>query len=360
MLFIHRSYCVFPQSADDLDTLLPSRDNQLFVVEPGYPDIPPGLLRRMGKAVKISVGAALPLLRGSGAPDGIILGTGNGGLEDCIKFLDQIIQYDEGMLTPANFVQSTANAMASQISLLTRNKGYNCTHIHRGLAFEQALLDACLQVAEKPDRTFLVGGGDEISSYNNHIEALAGSFKAEPCSNTELYDSQTPGSLAGEGAALFRVGGARGAGGEAGAGAVGHVPGAGPAIVIEAIETMHTRDVAAVAERLGRFAAGAFAQPSAAPDLLLTGENGDIRLKPFYAAAEQALGLPVARFKHMSGEHPTASAIGLWLAVRALETGHLPAHMVKDASTAPPRRILLYNTYKGLQHSFILVSKVND
>lgn len=332
MLFIHQSYCVFPQSSDDLDALRPSRDNQLFVVEPPYPDVPPGLLRRMGKAVKISVGAALPLLKDQPQPDGIILGTGNGGLEDCIKFLDQIIQYEEGMLTPANFVQSTANAMASQISLLTRNKGYNCTHIHRGLAFEQALLDAYLQVAEAPDRTFLVGGADEISSYNNHIEMLAGSFKAEPCSNRELYSSSTPGSLAGEGAALFRVGGAPGA------------------IAVEAIETLHTRDVSAVAARLERFATA---------DLLFSGENGDIRLKPFYSAAESR-GIPVARFKHMSGEHPTASAVGLWLAVKALETGRLPAHMVKDAPKGPPRRILLYNTYKGLQHSFILISRVND
>lgn len=374
MLFIHQSFCVFPQLSDELDALRPSRDNQLFVVEPSYPDVPPGLLRRMGKAVKISVGAALPLLKDQPQPDGIILGTGNGGLEDCIKFLDQIIQYEEGMLTPANFVQSTANAMASQISLLTRNKGYNCTHIHRGLAFEQALLDAYMQSAEAPGRTFLVGGADEISSYNNHIETLAGSFKSEPCSNLELYSSSTPGSLAGEGAALFRVGGApaaRPSNDGSGASARG-------SIVIEAIETLHTRDVAAVAERLSRFVSGASAASSAgldasagtAPgpdasaagsgiDLLFSGENGDIRLKPFYAAAE-SLRLPVARFKHMSGEHPTASAVGLWLAVKALETGRLPAHMVKDAPKGPLRRILLYNTYKGLQHSFILISRVND
>ena len=336
MLYIHRSYCVFPQQADDLDTLHPSRDNQLYAIEPPYPDIPPGLLRRMGKAVKISVGAALPLLKDLPVISGIIIGTGNGGLEDCIRFLDQIIQYDEGMLTPANFVQSTANAMASQISLLSRNHAYNITHVHRGLAFEQALLDVFLQTAEAPGKTFLLGGADEISSYNNNIETLSGAFKGEAVSNVDLYDSTSPGSLAGEGAALFRVGGAP------------------SPIGIVALDTLHTRDIALVRARLEAFVAR-----HGAPDLLLSGENGDIRLKSFYAAAEETLGVPVARFKHMSGEHPTASAIGVWLAAHILETGRLPAHMVKRPGTRPPSDILLYNTYKGYQHSFILLSKVN-
>jgi hypothetical protein len=284
----------------------------------------------MGKAVKISVGAALPLLQ---APvDGIIIGTGNGGLEDCIKFLDQIVQYEEGMLTPANFVQSTANAMASQISLLSRNKGYNITHVHRGLAFEQALLDAMLFAEETPDKAFLLGGADEISTYNNHIETLSGAFKQEPVSNLALYDSTTPGSLAGESAALFRVSG-RPSG-----------------IAVQSLVTIHTRDIGVVLDRLLAF------DP---PGLLLTGENGDARLKPFYDTVEAALDTPVARFKHMTGEHPTAIAAGCWLAQQILDKQHIPPHMVKRGGPLPDR-ILLYNTYKGVQHSFILISRVND
>ena len=294
----------------------------------------------MGKAVKISVGAALPLLKSQAVPDGIIMGTGNGGLEDCIRFLDQIIQYDEGMLTPANFVQSTANAMASQISLLSRNHAYNITHVHRGLAFEQALLDAWLLAAEDPAKTFLLGGADEISTYNNNIETLSGSFKMEPTGNAHLYDSTTPGSLAGEGAALFRVGGAATAGEK-------------PQIAIGALDTLHTRDSALVRDRLAAFVAR-----HGVPDLLLTGENGDSRLTPFYTAAEETLGVPVARFKHMTGEYPTAAAAGLWLADGILRSGHLPAHMAKGGETKGLRSILLYNTFKGLQHSFILVLRI--
>ena len=62
-------------------------------------------------------------------------------MEDCIKFLNQIVEYKEGLLTPANFVQSTSNAAAAQIALVTKNHQYNITHVHRGLAFENALMD---------------------------------------------------------------------------------------------------------------------------------------------------------------------------------------------------------------------------
>ena len=63
------------------------------------------------------------------------------------------------MLTPANFVQSTANAMAAQIGMMSRNQGYNSTHVQRGLAFECALLDAVMFAAESPSKTLLLAGG---------------------------------------------------------------------------------------------------------------------------------------------------------------------------------------------------------
>ena len=289
MLYIHLSNCVSPQQtfgAVDLETLRPSMDNQLFVLEPTCPNIPPGLLRRMGKAVKISFrrSAALagrpprPLMESSWAP---VTGDWNCF---CIKFLDQIIQYDEGMLTPANFVQSTANAMASQISLLSHNHAYNTTHVHRGLAFEQALLDAMMLSAERPSKTFLLGGADEISSYNNHIETLAGSFKSETIANEALYACDSPGSLAGEGAAFFRVSG---------------VPGP---VAVAALETLHTSDVPLVPRPTGGVPRSIYLAQG--PDLLLTGENGDNRLHALYASLETLSGSGIARFKHMSEGTP--------------------------------------------------------
>src|SRR5215831_10403745 len=124
MIHIHDYAAISPQTSfgePDLSHLHEYGENKLRVIEPVYEGIPGSLLRRMGKAVKIGVGAALHLLKKNPPVHGIVLGTADGGLEDCIKFLNQIVEYDEGMLAPANFVQSTANAIASQVGLLTSN-----------------------------------------------------------------------------------------------------------------------------------------------------------------------------------------------------------------------------------------------
>src|SRR6516225_7120298 len=125
MLYIHQTTSISPQQTfgkASINQMQESVQNKLHAIEPDYPGIPPGLLRRMGKAVRIGVGAALPMLKTVSSPDGIIIGTANGGMEDCIKFLNQIIEYNEGLLAPGNFVQSTANAIASTIGLMTSNK----------------------------------------------------------------------------------------------------------------------------------------------------------------------------------------------------------------------------------------------
>src|ERR1700744_2725255 len=109
MLYIHQSTCISPQQTFveiDIDTLHEPADNKLKAIEPAYEGIPPGVLRRMAKAVRMGVGASLPILAAFPLVDGFIIGTANAGMEDCIKFLNQIIQYEEGVLTPGNFVQS--------------------------------------------------------------------------------------------------------------------------------------------------------------------------------------------------------------------------------------------------------------
>jgi hypothetical protein len=256
--------------------------------------------------------------------------------------------------------------MAAQISLVTGNRSYNATHVHRGLAFENALLDAYLHLRDYPSRTCLLGAVDEISAHNDHIENLAGTYKKEPVSNRELYLTDTPGTLSGEGAVMFLVNGQR-------EGAVAHV---------RALETLHTTDAAAASAGAAAASSGTAAVSAGAAvkatlqafldthlregetvDLFLTGENGDNRLLHFYTACESLLPAitGIARFKHMSGEYPTAAAMGLWLACRMIESGERPpAHMIKRAPAAsvPFRNILLYNNYKGAQHSFILVSDI--
>jgi hypothetical protein len=59
----------------------------------------------------------------------------------------------------------------------------------------------------------------------------------------------------------------------------------------------------------------------------------------------------------MSGEYPTAAAMGLWLCCEFFQGRSMPVHMLKRKGTAIGyKNVLIYNNYKGIQHSFMLVS----
>lgn len=315
-------------------------NNQLHVIEPAYTGIPAGLLRRMGKAVRLGIGAALPIIEKHPDIAGIILGTANGGMEDCIKFLNQIIDYDEGMLTPGNFVQSTPNAIAGQLGLMSRNRHYNITHVHRGLAFENALLDALLLSRENTNKTYLVGGVDEISEYNYNIDYLAGWYKKENITAASLYQNNTPGSIAGEGAAMFLV----------------NQWATNALARIKYINTLHSSNE----DEVSNFITRCLKSQDTDPDVCLTGENGDNRLAPFYQAVQDHMPplTGIARFKHLTGEYPSASAFAVSLALYLLNAGTTPGHLFsRQPPHTPCRNILLYNCYKGQQHSIIWISK---
>jgi beta-ketoacyl synthase-like protein len=330
MLYIHQTSCISPMGsyANALSPreCVPPADGIFRVVEPsGYEEIPRMVLRRMSKAVRLGIGAALPLLREYGKPDGILIGTGNGGMEESVKFLRQIIDYEEGMLRPGDFVQSIPNAIASQIGLHSRNQGYNTTYVHRGLGFEHALIDARMLLKERPGSRWLVGGVDEVSAYHYQIELADGWYKKNPVPALSLYDYDTPGSMAGEGAALFMVD-------DRAKQAIAAITG---------ILTLHSKDESTIKTRLAEFLER-FLPAGKCPDLLVTGENGDNRALRWYDLVGSLVGpqTRLERYKHLCGEYPTASAFAVWLACR-LEGEH----------------ILLYNNHKLSQHSLILLQR---
>jgi hypothetical protein len=353
MLYIHRTTCIspqqtFPETDVDLSFLHGSEDNKLKAREPSYEGIPPGQLRRMGKTVRLGIGAALPLLREAARPpNGILIGTANAGMEESIQFMKEIIDHEEGILSPGAFVRSTPNTIAAQLSLLSHNKAYNITHVHAGLAFENALTDAMMLVREHPASTLLVGAADEIGTHNYNIDRLQGWFKTEPVSSKDLYTVDTPGSLAGEGATMFLVSDQK----------ENAIAG------LEGLAMLHSEDPVVAGKRLRSFL-DQHLPAGEKIDLLLSGENGDNRSQPFFTTCENVLGkisdCPIARFKHMCGEYPTASAFALWLACQILGNHPLPSHMLKKPSPKTEcRRVLIYNNHKGLQHSFMLVSAGN-
>jgi len=320
--------------------------NRYAALEPAYGSvIPAGLLRRMGKAVRMGVGAGLPLIKQFPDLEAIILGTANGGLEDCLKFLNQIVDYKEGTLTPTNFVQSTPNAVAGNLALMSKNTGYNATHVHNGLAFECALLDAMLLFEEKKVKSLLLGTIEEISDYNYNIDFLNGSFKYENSTSETLLASDTPGTVCGEGAAMF---------------------------VLEAAKSENTLaqivDVDQISysdenERdlrlklfLGKHGLG-----TDDIDLLIFGLNGDNRNDHLYTRLYHNFfsNSTICSYKNLVGDYPTSSSFATWLAVQFLSGKSVPSQLLvsKPASFQKPENILIYNHYRGVQHGWILLRK---
>lgn len=346
MFYIHQTSCISHQPTYhevDLENLNPSQNNQLLAVEPKYSNIPIGQLRRMGRALRMGVGTGMQLLD-QNKTDGIIIGTANSGIEDSITFLNQIIDYEEGRLTPTNFVQSTFNAIAGLLGMITKNTGYNATHVHRGLAFENVMLDAIMRLNENPGHTYLIGGVDEISVRNYRMEAMAGWYKTEAVSNLDLYQTDTPGSLPGEGAAMFIV----------------NKQPQGAIAKLTALQLLNVLEPEAVAAQLTQFIQQ-HSSPANPIDLFLSGENGDKRFLKYYTACEKLIPATAthARFKHLTGEFQTASALALWLACHFLQSQHLPSHAIKELGTTQAwNRVLVYNNYHGEQHSFMMIERV--
>jgi hypothetical protein len=348
MPYLHQSICISPQNTwpvTDLAQIRSSENNLLKAIEPSYSGIPPGAMRRLGKSVRMALGAALPLLEKYPDPQGIVIATANGGMEDCIKFLNQIVEYKEGLLTPGSFVQSTSNAAAAQIALITKNHNYNITHVHRGLAFENAMLDVVMLLRENHSAGYLLGCTDEISSYNYNIDRLDGWFRNEPVLNTALFQAPAKGTIAGEGAFMVWV---------------DNQPEDAIAKLVT-LKTIHSRDPSVVVEALQSFLS-TYMPSDEMPDVLLTGENGDERMAQYYDAVELFFKAPmaVARFKHLCGEYCTSSSYACWLAMQIIQSGVLPPAIIKkNIPDKSLKRILIYNNYRSVQHSFILMSDVD-
>jgi len=349
MFYIHQSSCISPQQTFgdvDIQLLHSPKDQQLKIIEPSYTGIPPGVLRRMNKAVRMGMGAALPLLHQQPAANGIVIGTANAGMEDCFYFLKQMVEYDEGLLTPGSFVQSTPNALAAQLAMLSHNNGYNITHVHLGLAFENAMTDIGMLLNENPANQYLLGAVDDISSYNYALNVLAGWNKKETAVAEEWFAAGSPGSIAGEGTAMF---------------VVNRDP-LNAVAKVRAIHTVHSTDIALAQQQLKEFLNKQLIEREKV-DVLLSGENGDERFLKCYNAYEAEVpgDAAIFRFKQMCGEYPTATAFALWLACYMLEQKPIPSHMLKRPSGEREyKNILICNNHRGSQHSFILVSAPGD
>ena len=318
--------------------------NKLVATEPDYQGvITHSQLRRMGKSLRMGIGCGIPLLQKYDNIGGIIIGTSEGGLEGCISFLNQIVDYDEGTLTPTNFIQSTPNAVAGQLALITNNKNYNITHVNGGLSFENSLQDAEMLLEEEPNIKILVGNVEEISEYNFNIDTTAGSYKKEIISSDDLIDSKTPGTVAGEGAAMFIV---------------SAVPTYAGAIQILSVETI-TQPTAQELEILCHTVLSKHNLTFDQVDGVIVGMSGDVRTDYWYENLVENFfqKQTIFTYKNLVGEYPTSSGFALKMGVDLLSGVKYSDAVTLKSSSRELKNLLIYNHFKGKQHSFILLSK---
>ncbi|HEV7378970.1 MAG TPA: beta-ketoacyl synthase chain length factor [Dyadobacter sp.] len=350
-MYIIASACISAQKTFDgtfwSGDVVNYKGNRYTAIEPAYGKlIPAGLLRRMGKAVRMGVGAGLPLIQQNPELGGIILGTANGGLEDCLKFLNQIVDYNEGTLTPTNFVQSTPNAVAGNLALISKTTSYNTTHVHKGLAFENAMLDALLLLQENSADSVLLGSVDEISEYNYNIDYLNGYYKTYEANSQTVLTDDTPGSVCGEAAVMF---------------VVNRVRSDQSLAQIVDVDQLNQSNHDEVVARLNYFLERNEVNAEEI-DVLLAGYSGDNRTDYLYDQVRERLfpAADVYTFKNVCGDYPTATAFATWLGAGLLTGEQAPAPLVlsETRKQTKPGYVLIYNHYQGTQHSFILLKAV--
>lgn len=307
--------------------------------------ISPMAARRMSRVVKMGIYAAKTCLEDARVdmPDAIVTGTGLGCIEDTEKFLISMIQNEEKLLNPTPFIQSTHNTVSSQISLFLKCHAYNTTYSHRGLSFEPALLDSLMLLHEKAAGKVLLGGIDEITPNSFLLQKRLGLFRNLQEKTPDVLNSASAGSLAGEGATFFVLDTKA---------SPDHYARIGPLKSIHG--SLSEKDVCKAAET--------FLQQhqiaAATIDLLMLGFSGDQKTDSLYHGLHKACfaNTPVACFKHLCGEHQTATAYAMALAANMLKNGQLPQKALCHPETeGKPKQILIYNHFQNINHSFILL-----
>jgi hypothetical protein len=172
---------------------------------------------------------------------------------------------------------------------------------------------------------------------------LGGWYKKEKINGPNLYEYDSPGTIAGEGATMFLANNVQ----------------TDADAQLQKIRILHADDAKLIADNLDEFLQQD-SQGKEKIDLLLSGESGDNRFQKYYNACENILSkdVTVVRFKHIFGEYPSVSAAAVWLSSYILKHQCVPGHLLKYPSEKNAfQKILIYNNYKGIQHSFILLSK---
>lgn len=330
------------------EVVINTTDNVLSAVNPDYKAfISPGAIRRMAQGVKMGIAASQFALQDAGLqmPDAIITGTGMGCLQDSEKFLKAIIDNKEQYLTPTSFIQSTHNTVGGQIALNMQCKGYNFTYVNGAVSLESALLDSKMQIENGEAGTILAGGVDETSGHTLSLYELIGLIKNKNDAPFDILQPKSKGVVMSEGAGFF---------------VLENKKTENTYAVFKDIQLQNTLSEDEVKNFITDFLNNNNLTTRDI-DAIVLGNNGDAGFDHYYQKAVTLFeDTPQMVYKHLSGEFNTASTFGLWAVLHVLKQQQIPQVLQMNGLTKQQyKTVLLYNQYRGNDHSLILLSHVD-
>ncbi len=316
-----------------------------YAEHPSYKElIPPAMIRRMAKGVKMGIFAANQAMKEAGIqlPDAIISGTGMGCLQDSEKFLSAILDNDEQFLTPTAFIQSTHNTVGAQIALQLGCKGYNFTYVNGGNSFENALLDGMMQLQNGEAETVIAGGVDEISDYTLGLLQTIGRVKKEE-NDIDFKCPVSDGVPYGEGATFFALS--------------SRLQEQSYAEIVD-VWVQNRVEPNALHDFIVRFLQKNKLTREAI-DVIVLGYNADKRQQAVYNDVSAIFSdIPQVYYKHISAEYDTASAFGIKIAAEILQQQYIaPVLKWNDGTEKEINHILFFNQYMDKDFSLVVLKK---
>jgi 3-oxoacyl-(acyl-carrier-protein) synthase len=349
-VYINSAACISVQDTlnqNFLENLKPEYSTLVLkATEPAYKEfIPPAMIRRMSKTVKMSSVASHFALKEAGVenPDAIIVGTGIGCSQDSEKFLKNVLDNNEEFLTPTYFIQSTHNTVAGQIALGLQCHAYNFTYVNTSSSLEFSLLDAKLQITDGEAENVLVGSTDEQTERTMELYKLNKTIKKEENLPINYLNSTTDGVIWGEGASFFVLGKDKTENSYA---------------QLKDIQIVNTLEF----EETQKFIKDFLAKNNLTNneiDIVILGFSGDAKSDVYYKNAMSLFkNSALLYYKHLSGEFNTASGFSTFMACHILKNQEIPdVMMINDLKKQEIKNILLYNHLGGSDHSLVLLGR---
>lgn len=319
--------------------LYPDKDI-IYVYPPDYKSfIPASSLRRLGNGVKNGLAASKIAMTDAqaGMPGAVITGTGLGCMRDSEKFLRLMLDEGEAFLTPTSFVQSTHNTVGGQIALALNCKAYNFNYVNTASSFPSALFDGLTQLQDGEVDAVLAGGVDELADYTTYLYELAGHIRN--------MSAGRAGSMAGEGASFFYMENQK-----------------RQNTYCEVVDICYRNHLEK--EKTASFASQFLERNGIGPDevdIVILGNNGEEKFDAFYDELAEVLQNSASIvYKHLFGEFLTVSGIAVWLACKIFRHQDIPGVLLKERLSGKEsfENILIYNQYRGKDHSLILLRNV--